>query len=162
MRYTFVSIVEAARRDMAATASGRIRLSSFGAAPTRYRTSQRFYRAPCGDDFLAKGTKQSADGQSGDRDPGLVDRLNQRGRWLSERAYVDLVALSQFLPRPASSQTGFGIGLLRGGYLGGTAWWLGFTLPPALLMLLFAYAGGNIANGAGLSALQPRVGERGA
>jgi chromate transporter len=72
----------------------------------------------------------------------------ERRRWLSERAYVDLVALSQFLPGPASSQTGFGIGLLRGGYLGGMAAWLGFTLPSALLMLLFAYGAGNIAKGA--------------
>src|ERR1700679_2822902 len=71
-----------------------------------------------------------------------------RRRWLSERAYVDLVALSQFLPGPASSQTGFGIGLVRGGYLGGMAAWLGFTLPSAILMLLFAYGAGNIADGA--------------
>src|SRR5271169_3181108 len=69
----------------------------------------------------------------------------ERRRWLSERAYVDLVALSQFLPGPASSQTGFGIGLLRGGYLGGLAAWLGFTLPSALLLLLFAYGAGSIA-----------------
>jgi chromate transporter len=72
----------------------------------------------------------------------------ERRHWLSERAYVDLVALSQFLPGPASSQTGFGIGLLRGGYLGGMAAWLGFTLPSAILMLLFAYGAGNIADGA--------------
>ena len=77
----------------------------------------------------------------------------ERRRWLSERAYVDLVALSQFLPGPASSQTGFGIGLIRGGYLGGLAAWLGFTLPSALLLLLFAYGAGGIAGaplGAGL------------
>src|SRR5271154_7340039 len=72
----------------------------------------------------------------------------QRRRWLSERAYADLVALSQFLPGPASSQTGFGIGLVRGGYLGGLAAWLGFTLPSALLLLLFAHGAGNIADGA--------------
>lgn len=41
-----------------------------------------------------------------------------RRKWLSDRAYSDLVALAQFLPGPASSQTGFGIGLMRGGYLG--------------------------------------------
>ena len=29
-----------------------------------------------------------------------------RRQWLSERAYADLVALCQFLPGPASSQTG--------------------------------------------------------
>ncbi|HEY5226735.1 MAG TPA: chromate efflux transporter [Methylovirgula sp.] len=77
----------------------------------------------------------------------------ERRRWLSERTYVDLVALSQFLPGPASSQTGFAIGLVRGGYLGGLAAWLGFTLPSALLLLLFAYGAGSIADaplGAGL------------
>jgi chromate transporter len=71
----------------------------------------------------------------------------ERRRWLSERAYVDLVALSQFLPGPASSQTGFGIGLVRGGYLGGLAAWLGFTLPSAFLLLLFAYGAGSIGDG---------------
>jgi chromate transporter len=76
-----------------------------------------------------------------------------RRRWLSERAYVDLVALSQFLPGPASSQTGFAIGLMRGGYLGGLAAWIGFTLPSAILLVLFAYGAGTIADsrlGAGL------------
>jgi chromate transporter len=70
----------------------------------------------------------------------------ERRRWLSERAYVDLVALSQFLPGPASSQTGFAIGLMRGGRLGGLAAWAGFTLPSALLMLLFAYGAGSLAD----------------
>jgi chromate transporter len=70
----------------------------------------------------------------------------ERRKWLSERAYVDLVALSQFLPGPASSQTGFGIGLMRGGYLGGLAAWVGFTAPSAILMVLFAYGAGSIAD----------------
>ena len=34
----------------------------------------------------------------------------ERRRWLDERSYVDLVALCQFLPGPASSQVGIGIG----------------------------------------------------
>jgi chromate transporter len=70
----------------------------------------------------------------------------ERRRWLTERAYVDLVAMSQFLPGPASSQTGFAIGLMRGGYLGGLAAWTGFTLPSAVLLLLFAYGAGGIAD----------------
>lgn len=69
----------------------------------------------------------------------------ERRRWLSEQAYVDLVALSQFLPGPASSQTGFAIGLMRGGYPGGLAAWLGFTLPSALVMLFFAWGLGSFA-----------------
>ena len=49
----------------------------------------------------------------------------ERRRWLSERAYADIVAPSQFLPGPASSQTGFAIGVLRGGAWGGLAAWTG-------------------------------------
>ena len=77
----------------------------------------------------------------------------ERRQWLTERAYADLVALSQFLPGPASSQTGFGIGLMRGGLLGGLAAWTGFTMPSAILMVLFAFGAGTIADsptGAGL------------
>jgi chromate transporter len=62
-----------------------------------------------------------------------------RRAWLDDRAYADLVALCQFLPGPASSQTGFAVGLARAGYLGGLAAWAGFTLPSALAMTLFAY-----------------------
>jgi chromate transporter len=61
-------------------------------------------------------------------------------RWLDEHAYADLVALCQFLPGPASSQVGFSIGLVRGGYLGGIAAWTAFTLPSAIFLLLFAYS----------------------
>ena len=67
-------------------------------------------------------------------------------RWLDEHAYADLVALCQFLPGPASSQVGFSIGLMRGGYLGGLAAWTAFTLPSAILLLLFAY-GANALQG---------------
>lgn len=68
------------------------------------------------------------------------DEYVDRRRWLSDRSYADLVALSQLLPGPASSQVGIGIGWLRGGYLGGAAAWLGFTLPSAALLVLFAWA----------------------
>jgi chromate transporter len=69
-----------------------------------------------------------------------------RRRWIDERAFADLVALCQFLPGPASSQVGFSIGLMRGGYLGGLAAWTAFTLPSALLLLFFAY-GANALEG---------------
>ena len=62
-----------------------------------------------------------------------------RRRWLDERQFADLVGLCQFLPGPASSQTGFAVGLLRAGLPGGIAAWAGFTLPSALLMLGFAF-----------------------
>ncbi len=61
-----------------------------------------------------------------------------RRRWLDERAFVDLVALCQFLPGPASSEVGIGIGLSRASYAGALAAWTGFTLPSAIAMVLFA------------------------
>ena len=69
-------------------------------------------------------------------------------KWLSESAYADLVALCQFLPGPASSKVGFSLGLLRAGYWGGFTAWLGFTLPSAVLLVLFAYGTGFIAESA--------------
>lgn len=63
-----------------------------------------------------------------------------RRRWIGEGAYADLVALAQFMPGPASSQTGFALGVLRGGLPGGLAAWLGFTTPSAAIMVLAAYS----------------------
>src|SRR5690606_10311181 len=61
-----------------------------------------------------------------------------RRRWLGERDYADLVALCQFLPGPASSQVGIGVGLSRCGLPGALAAWAGFTLPSALLLVALA------------------------
>ncbi|WP_442924660.1 chromate transporter [Microbacterium sp. H37-C3] len=63
----------------------------------------------------------------------------ERRKWMDDREYADLVALSQFLPGPASSQVGFGVGLLRAGAGGAAAAFVGFTLPSAVLMVGFAY-----------------------
>ena len=62
----------------------------------------------------------------------------ERRGWLDDRAYSDLVALCQFLPGPASSQVGFALGLRRAGWAGAMAAWAAFTLPSALLLILFA------------------------
>jgi len=59
--------------------------------------------------------------------------------WLDDRSFADLVALCQFLPGPASSQVGLAVGLSRAGYAGAFAAWVGFTLPSAIAMVLFAY-----------------------
>jgi chromate transporter len=67
------------------------------------------------------------------------DEFVVRRRWLDEKTYVDLVALSQFLPGPASSKVGIAIGLTRAGYLGALAAWTGFTLPSAIALTLFGY-----------------------
>ena len=65
--------------------------------------------------------------------------LVRRRGWISDQGYADLVALAQFLPGPASSQVGFGMGLLRAGPAGAVAAFLAFTLPSAMAMLAFAY-----------------------
>ena len=62
----------------------------------------------------------------------------ERRQWLSEQAYADLVALCQFLPGPASSQVGFALGLMRAGPWGAAMAWLAFTLPSAIVLVLFA------------------------
>lgn len=61
-----------------------------------------------------------------------------RRHWLDEPAYAELVALCQLLPGPTSSQVGMALGLGRAGGWGLLAAWLGFTLPSALLLILFA------------------------
>lgn len=59
-------------------------------------------------------------------------------QWLEEQEYADLVTLCQFLPGPASSQVSFALGMHRAGILGALAAFLAFTLPSALLLVLFA------------------------
>lgn len=75
-----------------------------------------------------------------------------RRKCLREETYADLVALCQFLPGPASSQVGIGIGISQAGLCGGTVAWIGFTLPSAVALILFAY---------GVTALQASVVEVG-
>lgn len=72
----------------------------------------------------------------------------RKRKWLDEHSYADLVALCQFLPGPASSQVGIGIGIIRGGIVGGIAAFLGFTVPSAVVLILFALMmkGANVAN----------------
>lgn len=76
----------------------------------------------------------------------------ERRRWLSEKAYADLVTLCQFLPGPASSQVGFALGLMRAGPLGAAAAWVAFTMPSAITLVLFALGAAWLAGpvGAGI------------
>ncbi len=67
------------------------------------------------------------------------DELVQKRKWVSEGRYAELVALCQILPGPASSQVGFALGLQRAGYAGALAAWIAFTLPSAILLVLFAW-----------------------
>lgn len=70
----------------------------------------------------------------------FVDKLN----WLNAEEYSQLVALSQFLPGPGSSQVGFALGYRRQGITGAIAAFVGFTLPSAIIMVLFASLSANI------------------
>src|ERR1700727_3203960 len=72
-----------------------------------------------------------------------------RRKWLNEKTYIDLVALSQFLPGPASSKVGIAIGLSRAGYAGAFAAWTAFTLPSAIALVLFGYGVTSLGNALG-------------
>ncbi|WP_369807972.1 chromate efflux transporter [Leucobacter chinensis] len=80
------------------------------------------------------------------------EELVARRRWVSDSQYAELVALCQFLPGPASSQVGFALGLVRAGFRGAVAAWAAFTLPSALLLVLFAIGAVSLEGpvGAGL------------
>jgi chromate transporter len=67
------------------------------------------------------------------------DEFVVRRKWLDERSFADLVALCQFLPGPASSQVGIGVGLARAGLPGAVAAWIAFTMPSAIALILFGY-----------------------
>ncbi len=62
-----------------------------------------------------------------------------RRKWITDRAYADLVALCQFTPGPASSKVGIGIGLSQAGLPGAFAAWLAFTAPSSLALILFGF-----------------------
>ncbi|KFI09218.1 chromate efflux transporter [Vibrio coralliilyticus] len=59
-------------------------------------------------------------------------------KWLDDKEYAQIVALSQFLPGPGSSQVGFALGYKHGGLPGACMAFLGFTLPSVLIMLALA------------------------
>lgn len=62
--------------------------------------------------------------------------VSRRG-WLSDSSYADLVAMSQFLPGPASSKVGMALGYGRAGLAGMAYSWFLFTFPSALILTLF-------------------------
>ncbi|AOT06883.1 chromate efflux transporter [Pseudoalteromonas luteoviolacea] len=65
-------------------------------------------------------------------------------KWLDDHEYGQIVALSQFLPGPGSSQVGFALGYKRGGLGGAVAAFLGFTLPSILIMIGLAVVASQI------------------
>jgi chromate transporter len=81
----------------------------------------------------------------------------ERRQWVDEAHYADVVALSQFLPGPASSKVGIILGVLRAGIPGALAAWVGFTMPSALALILFGYgvtAFGHLGDAAWLHGLK--------
>lgn len=73
------------------------------------------------------------------------DTFVLRRKWLNESSFADILALCQFLPGPASSQMGFALGWMRAGPLGAMAAFVGFTLPSALALILFAFAATHLS-----------------
>jgi chromate transporter len=65
------------------------------------------------------------------------DEYVRRRAWLDENSFAELVAVTNLLPGPSSSQLGMAIGTLRAGKLGGIAAWAGFTLPSAVVLTVF-------------------------
>ncbi|UGA56318.1 chromate efflux transporter [Vibrio sp. VB16] len=68
----------------------------------------------------------------------------EKHKWLDDKEYAQIVALSQFLPGPGSSQVGFALGYKKGGVPGACAAFVGFTLPSMLIMLGLATASSQI------------------
>src|SRR5919197_2648879 len=67
------------------------------------------------------------------------DTYVTRRKWVDAQTSPVRVPLCLFLPGPASSQVGIAIGITRAGLLGGLAAWIGFTLPSAVALVVFAY-----------------------
>ncbi|CAE6914831.1 chromate efflux transporter [Vibrio sp. B1FLJ16] len=67
-------------------------------------------------------------------------------KWIDDSEYAQIVALSQFLPGPGSSQVGFALGYKRGGLSGACAAFVGFTLPSVLIMLALAMVSSHITD----------------
>ena len=62
----------------------------------------------------------------------------QQLRWISQEKYGQIVALSQFLPGPGSSQVGFALGYHKAGISGAITAFVAFTLPSVILMIALA------------------------
>lgn len=68
----------------------------------------------------------------------------EKMKWLTDEEYGQIVALSQFLPGPGSSQVGFAVGYKKGGLPGAIAAFIGFTTPSVILMLVLAVASSQL------------------
>ena len=62
----------------------------------------------------------------------------EKDKLIFDEDYASLVALSQVIPGPTSSQVGVGLGFNLGGIKGAIAAWSGFTLPSLIIMVIAA------------------------
>ena len=62
----------------------------------------------------------------------------EKDKLMVDDDFASLVALSQVIPGPTSSQVGTGLGFSLGGTKGAIAAWSGFTLPSVIIMVITA------------------------
>lgn len=63
----------------------------------------------------------------------------EQRKWLDQQTFNELLAVSQALPGPGSSQLGMAIGYQRAGTAGFIAAFVGFTLPVAIILSLIYF-----------------------
>lgn len=67
------------------------------------------------------------------------DEFVRRRKWLTDEAFLDLLGATNLIPGPNSTEMAIHIGFLRAGWAGFILGGLAFTLPAALIVLLFAW-----------------------
>lgn len=70
----------------------------------------------------------------------------QELKWISQEKYGQIVALSQFLPGPGSSQVGFALGYNKAGLMGAITAFIAFTSPSIILMIALGQLSGQLAD----------------
>jgi len=78
----------------------------------------------------------------------------KKRQWIDEQSFLDLVALCQSLPGPASSQVAIAIGIKEKGLSGGIIAIIGFLLPSITILMLAAYGMSFLAFKADVAWLQ--------
>lgn len=67
------------------------------------------------------------------------DEFVRRRKWLTDKAFLDLLGATNLIPGPNSTEMAIHIGYLRAGWAGLIAGGLAFTLPAMLIVLVFAW-----------------------
>ncbi|KAG8988245.1 hypothetical protein FRB90_002869 [Tulasnella sp. 427] len=76
----------------------------------------------------------------------LHERFVDKARWVTEKQYQELFALTQALSGPASTKLGFCIALEHAGFLGAVVGFLLWSLPGAVAMYAFSLGVGSIGD----------------